>query len=254
MYTPCPSFCTLTLRVPPSLIPFPANDIRFHLFLSANSHAARNLPALPCCSYIGSFRHLCNQFVQDVARNLGIALPGPAAYGKADDIVAALRLNWASLTRHEAILVAGKGAFIVAGLASTKFNWRPLMNRHQAQFAGNQKQFSGPAVAGVEAPITESGQVCVVIPGAFTGYPRVFSSNAEPGTYGRAVVTTRLPGMFSRTRMRPRSNTTHRAELFSFICLKGPAQCGRASEKLRRLHVGAYLGASNLGVSDFQEE
>jgi hypothetical protein len=60
------------------------------------------------------------------------------------------------------------------------------MNRHQAEFAANQKQFSGPAVAGVDAPSTESGHVCVVIPGAFTGYPRVFSSNAEPGTYGKS--------------------------------------------------------------------
>jgi hypothetical protein len=100
--------------------------------------------------------------------------------------VAALRRQWAPLTRHQAILAAGKGAFIVAGLASTKFGWRPILNRRQTEFARNQKQFSGPAVAGVDAPITESGHVCVVIPGAFTGYPSVFSSNAEPGTYGKS--------------------------------------------------------------------
>ena len=149
--------------------------------------------AVACGMYYHSGKP-CNQFVQDVARNLGIALPGSAAYGKADDIVAALRLHWAPLTRHEAILAAGKGAFIVAGLASTKFSWRPIVNRRQAEFAGIQQQFSGPAVAGVDAPITESGHVCVVIPGAFSGYPNVFSSNAEPGTYGKSCGDQPLAG------------------------------------------------------------
>jgi hypothetical protein len=80
------------------------------------------------------------------------------------------------------------------GLASTKVSWRPVVNRRQAEFAGNQKQFSGPAVAGVDAPLTESGDVCVVIPGAFSGYPRVFSSNAEPGIYGKSFGDRPLTG------------------------------------------------------------
>ena len=108
-------------------------------------------------------------------------------------MIAALRVHWRRLSRHEAIINAGRGDFIIAALASPEFAPRPIMTRHQAEFAAHQRGFS-PAIAGVAAPITESGHVCVVIPGAMGAYPRVFSSNAEPGRYGKSRGDSPLAG------------------------------------------------------------
>lgn len=136
------------------------------------------------CSTCYQLGKPCNEFTRDVARNLNIQLLGAAAYGNADEMVAALRVHWKKLTRHEAILAAGKGAFIVAALPSVEFSQRPIVNRHQAGVAA-QRGFS-PATAGVAAPITEHGHVCVVIPGSQGGYPRVFSSCEGSEPYGKS--------------------------------------------------------------------
>lgn len=102
----------------------------------------------------------CNLFTQDVARTLGVTFP----VGKADTIINVLNNQWREITANEAILQAGKGVFIVAGLRSTEFSPRKDGNK------------------------VKDGHICVVIPGQHGAYPRVVSTNADPNpsAYGKS--------------------------------------------------------------------
>jgi hypothetical protein len=115
-------------------------------------HAHRVVAACAVCE--GHMKP-CNIFTREVAHCLGVALPG--GYGDADEILTYLDMHWRRLSPEQAILAAGKGVFVVAGLRSSDFS---------------SKQ--------------NSGHVCVVIPGKHRHYPRVFSTNAESGPYGKS--------------------------------------------------------------------
>jgi hypothetical protein len=118
----------------------------------------------------------CNWFVRDVARDLGIQLPGRAATGSADDMINEFRAHWASLSRHEAIKAAEAGHFIVAGLSSKEFGPRPIETKHQAAVSASR---GGSTTAGTLGRIGEHGHVCVVVFGGQAGYPRIFSSSED---------------------------------------------------------------------------
>jgi hypothetical protein len=105
----------------------------------------------------------CNFFTRDVAHRLGIILPGGSA-SNADSIIQALEHQWRQITPHDAILFAGKGVFIIAGLKSTEFAPRK------------------------DGKTVTKGHVCVVIPGRLGSYPRVVSTNDDAGVnaYGKS--------------------------------------------------------------------
>lgn len=114
------------------------------------------------CEASYAHRKLCNVFVTDVARKLGVTVSGDA-----DSIIATASLRWRTLSRHEAILAAGKGAFIIAGMKS--------------------EEFSTPH---------EHGHVCVVIPGTNAAFPRVYSTNDSDGPWGKSRGTVPLSHVF----------------------------------------------------------
>ena len=103
----------------------------------------------------------CNVFTRDVASHLGIILPGGKDV-EADKVIEAMRHRWRRLTSQQAILAAGQGVFVVAGLPSYEFS-----PRHDGKKV-------------------KSGHVCVVIAGQLGHYPRVFSTSDGPGPYGRS--------------------------------------------------------------------
>jgi hypothetical protein len=104
----------------------------------------------------------CNIFTRQVAMQLGVWLPG-GSDASADEIIRAMRHQWRQLTREQAILAAGKGVFIVAGLPSSEFT--PRKNK----------------------PKVTHGHVCVVIPGKHGVFPRVFSTNDDKRSpYGKS--------------------------------------------------------------------
>ena len=114
----------------------------------------------------------CNDFTREVAHSLGVRLPVPEPRPTADSIVRAMSQHWRELSPHGAILAAGRGEFVVAGLESK--NMKPKLN---------------PKTRNLE-PRTE-GHVCVVIPGKIGAYPRVISTNADtakenPHGYGKS--------------------------------------------------------------------
>jgi hypothetical protein len=142
----------------------------------------------------------CNVFVQDVASSLNVKLPGVAATGVADDMIRALRIHWKRLSRHEAILAAETGCFIVAGLPSNAFGPRmAIKNAEQAHLSHSR---GGSMTAGTAGLIEEHGHVCVVIPGNQGSYPRVFSSSAS--NEGRSRGERHLAGQLFRHQDAPK--------------------------------------------------
>jgi hypothetical protein len=129
--------------------------------------------AMACSAWAGP--KPCNVFTRDVASHLGIILPGGRDV-EADKIVEAMRHQWRRLTSRDAILAAGQGAFVVAGLPSYEFSPRS------------------------DGTKVKDGHVCVVIPGKYGHYPRVFSTNADTGPFGKSSGDHPLSGhVFSHT-------------------------------------------------------
>jgi hypothetical protein len=110
--------------------------------------------AVACVACEGHMKP-CNVFTREVAYRVGVTLPG--GYGDADEILTYLSMHWRRLSPQEAILAAGKGILVVAGLKSGDFSTKQ-----------------------------DHGHVCVVIPGKHGHYPRVFSTNAASGPYGKS--------------------------------------------------------------------
>jgi hypothetical protein len=104
----------------------------------------------------------CNFFVRDVAKIVGVPLPGG---GNADALIEAASHHWISLTEHQAIAAVARGEFVIAGMTSSEL-----------------KQ--------------SEGHVAVVIPGIIGGFPRVASTNEGDSHWGKSSGNTPLTEVF----------------------------------------------------------
>ena len=104
-----------------------------------------------CSSCYGPKKH-CNIFTKEVARNLGVYLPGGTGTD-ANALMDALRGQWRQISATEATFLSENGEFILCGLKSDEF------------------------VPRKDGRKTVHGHVCVVVTGQIGGFPNVFSTN-----------------------------------------------------------------------------
>ena len=117
------------------------------------------------CKRFYSHHKDCNKFVKEVASELREKLPG-GVDADADGIMTEMDTHWRELSPERAILAAGQGVFVVAGL--------------------RKKDFKTPHT---------NGHVCVVIPGRQGAFPRVYSTSADDKVeYGRSQGDKHLSG------------------------------------------------------------
>jgi hypothetical protein len=113
-----------------------------------------------CAASYESKKH-CNVYLKEVAKKLGVYLPGEVA-SDADALLDAFDKQWKNITAAEAAKFADFGVFVVCGLKHDKFVPRK----------------DGP---------TKHGHVCVVVAGKMGGFPKVFSTNEkDEGAYGKS--------------------------------------------------------------------